>query len=239
MPAPLGSRRLTRRVLGSVLLLIVLVTAANLVARRVIERRLRHGAAQRLSGPIGVRLAGAPALVDAVNGSIQGVTLTAPRTSVCRLSGVRVRASLAGVHTVATGAVVHHIGLRVLLPAPVLTRRARQIGLGMVTVATDPTGNLLRLSAGPGGALQVEEAPTLDGSQLVLRPRAIMLLGQRAPQQLARSITERATLTRNLHAPLGLRATDVRVVGGGLEIDLASRGQTLIRTHRQAAKRRC
>ena len=218
--------------LGGVVLVAVLWFAANAVIGAAIADRMRSSVARRLTGPVNVSLGGDPAVIDALTNRIGSVSIDAPSTQLCAVSGAHVHIGLTGVRRDGGNAHVDAFHGTVSIPATALTAR---LGGGQLqpTVTPNPAANALDVAVGPGGVVQFAMTPRLAGNRLTLSPSSVTLLGRPAPPQIAQAIDSRASASRPLPALHGVRPTQVAVTGGGLSVRLDSSAPFTIDRSRQ------
>ena len=223
-----GGRRPHRRRRRSFLLAgglaasLVLALVAEIVTGQVISHRISAAASKRLTGPVSVSIGATPALADLITGHISAVTIHAPSTTICRLRSVDAQATLSDVHRSNGRIAIQGASADMVITAQALAGLLPG-SFGPATVTADPAAGILRIGAGPGGLLQVQETAQLRGDTIQLSPAAISLNGRLVPGSLQDMITSRLTIRRTLSGlPLNLTPRSLAITSSGVRVSLAS-----------------
>ncbi|MFG2961213.1 DUF2993 domain-containing protein [Streptomyces sp. NPDC048291] len=214
-------RRTTIAIAVTGLALAVTAVTAEIVVRHSLEQRITGAAQAQLGGDPSVDIGTAPALVDAMTGSISTVTINDPGYTTCKQGQLGLSLSLFQVTNSGQQVHVQESNASITLPAEGTASRidAKLGGRGNASVTADPGQNALVISIA-GGLLTFQESPTLNGSQIQLTPGDVTFEGAPAPARLTHRIENAGASSYQIpQLPLGLSVKSVGVSNDGLVLN--------------------
>lgn len=233
---PIDQRRRRGRGCGCSLILLLLLLAALVVAaefgtRWYLSDRAEREASDRLGAPVSVGFGSTPVLWDlATTQTVDAVRLTSPgNQTVPRIdvTGSAVRLVDGGIRAGSADGTATLSGAQLAAAASEGNPAADSPVEGLTEVRSvrpDPAAGLLR--ADIGGIAEIGVAPGVTDGQLTLTPQQTSLLGFPLPDGLFSGIT--GTVDNTVAAlPEGVTIDGVRVVAGGLEVELGGTDVTL------------
>lgn len=210
--------------------LVVLAGVGELAAKSLLEQRITAAARDVLSGPLQVSIGGTPAIVDVARRRIPVVTVTAPSTTICGMTGVDASVRLAEVSR--ENGKVHTSGV----DAAIVLDSASLAGVfstllggatGRAAVLPDPAHDQLVVHAA-GGIVKIAVAVELTGSTLSFRPVSASVAGRALPASILTELTSGKQSSRDLsNLPLGLKPVSVEVTATGLRVRFAAQATDL------------
>lgn len=213
-------RRRTKVLLGTGVALVFCVLVGNYLVGRVLQARIAHVAQARLHGNVTAGISGAPAIADAIRGSVPSVQIDATGAKLCKVGGVDVSANLSQVAKHDAHLSVGSSQATVTIGSGTLTRAVER-KLPSATAEPDPSDGTLDVDVGPGGAIGIQLQPKLSGDTISFGVTGVDVLGQPASESVVKRVSDRVHLQRTLgHLPLGTSPTGVKVTSGGVAVEL-------------------
>jgi len=204
--------------------LLLIVTAAELTARGLLEGRLAATVDRKLGQGSEVDIDGGPALLDLLERHLDAVTVSSDHVTVGRVPDVSVHARLDDLRLTGDhSGTVARTHAEVEVPAASLESlvTAPNGRLPVSGVRLDAQADTLTLALGQGGLGEATLKPELRNGHLSLRLEDAEILGNPAPTALVDRIQKNLTDRTDTAYPLGLKATSVDVTETGLDVTLA------------------
>ncbi|MFI1439191.1 DUF2993 domain-containing protein [Streptomyces fructofermentans] len=206
--------------------LLFLGTAAELVARGLLNGRLAAAAERTLGEGSRVRIEGGPAVLDLFDRHLDALTFSSEHAALGPLTDVSVKARLDDVRlTGSPNGTVARTRVDVRVPAESLRTllAASSERLPVSAVRLDGEAGTLTLSLGQRGLGEVTLRPRLKDGRVTMTLEHAEVLGGPAParlvEQVEKGLSERSRSAADY--PLDMRATSVEVTDSGLDVKLS------------------
>lgn len=239
-----GGAEPTRRGRGPVIALIAGLAVVGLLAglvglefgtRNAIENRIRDEITASLGSPAQVELGARPVLLSYLGGDLGSVRITTDGSAAEGATGPApaIDVTAEGVRSQGTVTSVDSLTGTAFVSEQAMTAAAQQettadsmLGglIGVQDIAADPAAGTLRVSI--SGLAEAVVTPRLTGGALEMEPTQASIFGFQLPTQLlggTLSMMDSALA----ELPDGVQLTGVRVVPGGMAVDLAGRDVVL------------
>ncbi|KAA0918829.1 DUF2993 domain-containing protein [Dietzia sp. ANT_WB102] len=233
-----------RRRRGPMIALVVALAVIGLIAglvglefgmRNAIKNRMSEEVTASLGSPAQVELGARPVLLTYIDGSLGSVHITtdgtpadgatgpAPQIDI-RAEGVRSDGDLTHVESLTGTAFVSEQAMSTAAQSEGAADTSPLGGLIQVQdIVADPTAGTLRVSI--SGLAEAVVTPRLIGGNLEMQPERASIFGFQLPSELlGGTISMMDSALAEL--PEGVELTDVRVVPGGMTVDIA--GQDVV-----------
>ncbi|MFI6492973.1 DUF2993 domain-containing protein [Streptomyces sp. NPDC050564] len=220
-------RRRTWIALATAGVLVAVPVGAELLARSVLQDRIRTAASRALDGDLDIGLASRPALLQLADKRLPFVEVDSAHAQFGRVLDAQVHAQLDDVRLIGGDpgrATVAAARVAVLIPPSAVARMMGDFGGMPVTgVRTDPRADTLTLVVGRAGLGTVTLRPEIKDGRVRTTVIAVEIMGRTAPDAMTdrmRAAVEGRAKERDY--PLGLEATSARVEGDGIHVRLGT-----------------
>ncbi|HET6355178.1 DUF2993 domain-containing protein [Streptomyces sp.] len=226
-------RRRTWIALAVAGVLVAVPVCGELLARSVIQGRIKESAARALGGEIDIDLAARPALLQLGDKHLPFVELDGDHVRLGRVPDAELHARLDDVRFTGgdpDAATVGSARATVLIPVSAVAQMAGDLGGMPVTeVRTDPRADTLTLVLGRAGIGSVTLRPRIRDGRVETAIASAEIMGRPAPDRMIDRIGD--SLDRqdeDRDYPLDLEATSVEVEADGIHLRLASGGPSVL-----------
>lgn len=207
--------------------LVAVPLCGELLARSVLQDRVRAAASRALDGDLDIGLASRPALLQLADKRLPFVEVDSAHAHLGRVSDAQVHARLDDVRLSGGDprrATMAAARVTVLVPSAAVAGMVGDFGSAPVTgVRTDPRADTLTLVMGRSGLATVTLRPEIKDGRVGMTVIAVEIMGRTAPDAMTdrlRDAVEGQATERDY--PLGLEATFARVEGDGIHVRLAT-----------------